>query len=82
MVLLNHGEFSLTDSKKSLVDLLYYILKANRTRAVSAQVDQLLSLDSELLPSGLQSKRLIKRAKFTLFLKNVQEMLENETEDM
>ena len=36
VVLLNHGEFSLTDSKRSLVDLLYYIMKANRTRAVSA----------------------------------------------
>ena len=31
VVLLNHAEFSLTDSKKSLIDLLYYILKANHT---------------------------------------------------
>ena len=31
VILLNHAEFSLTDSKKSLIDLLYYILKANYT---------------------------------------------------
>ena len=35
IILLNHAEFSLTDQKKSLIDLLYYILKSNHSRSSS-----------------------------------------------
>ena len=62
ILLLNHQEFSVFEENKSLVDLTYYILKANRVKLAENQSDQLLSLDLNMLPSGLRKNRLAKKA--------------------
>ena len=42
----------MTDEKKSLIDLTFYVLKANRSKLVENQGDQLLTLDLNVLPDS------------------------------
>ena len=62
ILLLNHQEFNLTEDTKSLIDLTYYVLKANRSKLSEKQSERLLTLDLNVLPSGLRTNRLAKKA--------------------
>ena len=39
ILLINHQEFPMSDNKKSLIDLTYYVLKANRVKLSGTQTE-------------------------------------------
>ena len=76
VLLLNHQEFTLSDDKKSLIDLTYYVLKANRSKHPTNQGDQLMSLDLNALPSGMRKNKLAKKAQLKVLMAYLQDEAE------
>ena len=82
IVLIKHQEFTFLDSdetkQKSLIDLLFYIVKSQRQATSSTnRLSKLIALDHELLPKNLQNNRkLVRRAQLNLLLSYIQQEIE------